>query len=83
MEILKLNPAYIVSGGPSIVPTHSKRLPSFFGNAEIPGDEDIIKVMSSLLSRFATLPAPCWLDAVTLDFCAEREGAREEVSCSM
>lgn len=47
----------MVLAGPSIVPAHSNRLASDFGNAEIPGEEDIIRVMSSLLRRFVTLPA--------------------------
>jgi hypothetical protein len=33
--------------------------------------------------RFATLPATCWDELVTLGFGLARGGAREVVSCSM
>lgn len=33
--------------------------------------------------RFATLPAVCWVEFWTLGLAEERDGAREEVTCSM
>jgi len=83
MDILKERPVYIVSAGPSIVPTHSKRFPSFLGKADMPGEDDIINVISSLLSLFATLPATCWVELATFDLEDVRGGARGDVTCSI
>jgi len=81
MEILKVKPEYTVPAAPSIVPTHSNKFASDFGNAEIPGEEDIIRVMSSLPRRFVTLPTPSegFVDAAI--FGEFRGGAREALSC--
>ncbi len=46
-DSLKVRPEYGVSSGPVIVPVHASRLPSF-GKAEMPGVEDIMRVISSL-----------------------------------
>jgi len=83
MEIRNVSPPKIVPGAPSIVPAHSNRLESFFGNADMPGEEDIMSVMSSLLSRFVTLPGPSLGAPVAADFWDILGGASEEVIWSM
>lgn len=44
--------SYGVSSGPIIVAVQDNRLPSAFGNAEIPGVGDIMSCMSSLCSLY-------------------------------
>jgi len=45
----------------------------------MPGDEDIMSVMSSLLNRFVTLPGPSAGEPAAVDFWKVLGGAREEM----
>jgi len=66
-----------------MVPTHSNRFASDFGKAEMPGEEDIIKVISSFPSLFVTLPAPSAELVVVAALGEIRGGASDEESWSM